>query len=458
MRVTMLGHACLLCETADSRILMDPWLSGPANFRSWWHFPEVKCDLSALPQLDYLYVSHLHDDHFHAATLKQLDKHAVVLIPRLYHKRLVEGLRIFGYDRIIELPHAQRVNLDGSTWVCCVQTGNDSLLVVGDASATMLNANDALQGNDPTITMPLLNGLANRYSFDIAFMAFGTAGAFPKCYRFEDPREAMDPWVKERAMINSFVRGALAAKAKAVVPFAGGFALLENRLMWMNDAKSTPRDAVDALKAKNATQQTYEMNPGDIWDNREGMKQIHPTIDWGTKHAMIENLRQVHSQELADIEFDDRQGPADLFGMFQQRLTRNLRSFPRLRQRMNCAVLFKVEGCPGGQWEVDLRGSQPIFRQGDSGDWEIRITLPSRLLAEVLTDPDGWETLGISYKLEMFLRKGARAKEGLLNRLMQTPSPLMLVRLLLAPRFAEFVFRRRVEFAQLCRQKLLSTS
>src|SRR5580765_4325285 len=114
MRVTMLGHACLLCETADSRILMDPWLSGPANFRSWWHFPEVKCDLSALPQLDYLYVSHLHDDHFHAATLKQLDKHAVVLIPRLYHKRLVEGLRIFGYDRIIELPHAQRVNLDGS--------------------------------------------------------------------------------------------------------------------------------------------------------------------------------------------------------------------------------------------------------------------------------------------------------------------------------------------------------
>src|SRR6266571_7552279 len=74
MRIEMLGHACLLCETEDTRILMDPWILGPANFRSWWHFPAVTRDPAELPPLDYIYVSHLHEDHFHGATLAQLDR------------------------------------------------------------------------------------------------------------------------------------------------------------------------------------------------------------------------------------------------------------------------------------------------------------------------------------------------------------------------------------------------
>src|SRR5262245_46515308 len=182
MQIAMLGHACLLCETEDLRILMDPWIVGPSNFRSWWHLPDEETDVQTLPSLDYIYVSHLHEDHFHQGTLLNLKQRPKVLVPRLYHNRLVQKLRRLGYTEILELPHAKRVKLEGSTWVCCVQTGNDSMLMIGDPSASVLNANDALQGNEPTITIPLLRELTERYSFDIAFLAFGTAGAFPKCY------------------------------------------------------------------------------------------------------------------------------------------------------------------------------------------------------------------------------------------------------------------------------------
>jgi hypothetical protein len=51
----------------------------------------------------------------------------------------------------------------------------------------------------------------------------------------------------------------------------------------------------------------------------------------------------------------------------------------------------------------------------------------------ILTDPDGWETLGISY---VDITAQALAKEGLLNRLIYTPS-LALAPLVLAPRFAD---------------------
>ena len=200
------------------------------------------------------------------------------------------------------------------------------------------------------------------------------------------------------------------------------------------------------------------MNPGDVWDSRDGLIKMHPTIDWNSRLEMIHKLQQAHAAELKQIETDEQRGSANLYDLFQSRLTQNLRSFPFLRRQMNCCVLFEVEGSPGGQWEIDLRRRSNWFRQGDSGDWLMRITIPSSLLASVLTDPDGWETLGISYKLDITMRTGALAKEGLLNRLIYTPSPFALAPLVLAPRFADFVFRRRTEFMKVVRQKLAATS
>ncbi len=458
MLIKMIGHACLLCETDDIRILMDPWISGPSNFRSWWHFPEVNFNLAELSRLDYIYISHLHNDHFHPPTLARIEQRPIILIPRLYHNRLVRRLRQMGYTKIMELPHGKRVALSPLTWVQSFQMGNDSLLVVGDSTATMLNANDCLQGNDPSVTLPLLRSLSEFRRLDIAFLAFGTAGAYPKCYRFEDPKEGMDPRLKERAMVNTFVQGAMTVKAKAVVPFAGGFALLADKLMWMNNVKSTPRDALEALWAKESNLHGFEMNPGDLWDSREGLIKVHPTLDWGRQLEMIQRLQEVHTGEVKQIETEERQGPANLYNLFQSQLTHNLCSFPFLRRRMNCSILFEVEGRPGGLWEVDLRRPYGWFREGDSGDWLMRLTIPSSILAAVLTDPDGWETLGISYKLDITMQKGAFAKEGLLNRLIHTPTPLGFARLLLAPRFAEFVLRRRREFVKIFWQKLFATA
>ncbi len=35
MRMTYLAHACILVEAAGARIVMDPWLYGPAQYHSW---------------------------------------------------------------------------------------------------------------------------------------------------------------------------------------------------------------------------------------------------------------------------------------------------------------------------------------------------------------------------------------------------------------------------------------
>ena len=82
MRVTGTGHASMRIDTAAGSILCDPWVN-PAYFASWFPFPDnSQLDWETLGQVDYLYVSHLHRDHFDAEHLKRfVSKKATVLLP-----------------------------------------------------------------------------------------------------------------------------------------------------------------------------------------------------------------------------------------------------------------------------------------------------------------------------------------------------------------------------------------
>ncbi len=82
MQVTSVGHAGFRIDTRAGSILCDPWVN-PAYFASWFPFPDNSTlDWDALGDVDYLYVSHLHRDHFDPKNLREhVNKDAVVLLP-----------------------------------------------------------------------------------------------------------------------------------------------------------------------------------------------------------------------------------------------------------------------------------------------------------------------------------------------------------------------------------------
>ena len=82
VRVTFLGHAGLFVETRFGSVLCDPWFT-PAYFGSWFPFPRNdRLDPERFARPDFLYVSHLHRDHFDPAFLaRHVDKGARVLLP-----------------------------------------------------------------------------------------------------------------------------------------------------------------------------------------------------------------------------------------------------------------------------------------------------------------------------------------------------------------------------------------
>src|SRR5437868_14034278 len=103
MRITGTGHAGMLIETAAGTILCDPWVN-PAYFASWFPFPDnADLDWDSLGDCDYLYVSHLHRDHFDAAHLtRYVSKKATVLLPEYPTSQLRDELAALGFRSFLE--------------------------------------------------------------------------------------------------------------------------------------------------------------------------------------------------------------------------------------------------------------------------------------------------------------------------------------------------------------------
>ena len=82
MRVTFLGHAGLYVETRHGSILCDPWFNS-AFFSSWFPFPSNEhLDRNVFARPDYLYISHIHEDHLDREFLREhVSKDATVILP-----------------------------------------------------------------------------------------------------------------------------------------------------------------------------------------------------------------------------------------------------------------------------------------------------------------------------------------------------------------------------------------
>ena len=114
MRITGTGHASMRFDTPAGSILCDPWVN-PAYFASWFPFPDnSQLDWEALGDCDYLYVSHLHRDHFDAANLRRfVNKKATVLLPEFPTSQLEDELREVGFTSFIKTKTNEIHTLDG---------------------------------------------------------------------------------------------------------------------------------------------------------------------------------------------------------------------------------------------------------------------------------------------------------------------------------------------------------
>ncbi|MFC9786866.1 Rieske 2Fe-2S domain-containing protein [Rhodococcus sp. NPDC127528] len=154
MQVTSVGHAGFHIQTEAGSILCDPWVN-PAYFASWFPFPDnTGLDWDALGDVDYLYVSHLHKDHFDPENLrKHVNKDATVLLPDYPVPDLRRELENLGFTKFFETQDSVKHTVTGpkgdlDVMIIALRAPadgpiGDSGLVVSDRETTCFNMNDA---------------------------------------------------------------------------------------------------------------------------------------------------------------------------------------------------------------------------------------------------------------------------------------------------------------------------
>ena len=95
MKITFYANACCVCEQDGFQLLTDPWLVDGAFIGAWYHFPPLKTKPEDLRDVDALYISHPHSDHFDRESLGVFRRDIPIVIldsERSYLQRMLHRL------------------------------------------------------------------------------------------------------------------------------------------------------------------------------------------------------------------------------------------------------------------------------------------------------------------------------------------------------------------------------
>ena len=244
MQITSVGHAGFHIQTSAGSILCDPWVN-PAYYASWFPFPDNSgLDWHKLGDCDYLYVSHLHKDHFDPRTLRDyVNKNATVLLPEYPVPDLRRELENLGFTRFFETENAVRQTLTGpkgSLDVMVIALAapadgplGDSALVVDDGDTTVFNMNDAR----PVDLEPLHQQFE---TIDVHMLQFSGAIWYPVAYDMPARAKVAFGSQKRQRGMDRCRQYIADVGASWVIPSAGPPCFLDDELRGLNDVDGDP--------------------------------------------------------------------------------------------------------------------------------------------------------------------------------------------------------------------------
>lgn len=467
MKFTILSHAGLLVEHAGVRVVCDPWLLGSCYWRSWWNFPEPDPELIADLGADFIYLTHLHWDHFHGPSLKRLFRRKTcVLVPKIPTRRMLEDLRCCGFRNTVEIPHGGSFALAPDFQLRSYQfgLGVDSGVVLAGGGTTIFNCNDA-----KFFGLPLKQILADFPRIDFLLRSHSSAGPIPYCV--ENYERLPPEMLAQNDSADQFVRCALHVGARYAIPFASNHCFLHRETIGFNGTATTPEEVArhhrQVAASVGSRTECVVMPPGSSWGDSEGFR-IQP-FDFSTRPEYIDSMLSRHGGKLTSFYAEEDRVSAD-FDSFLAYFEKMMAAVPGvIRRRALSPIVFEVRDASGRCfWRIDpavpavAEVSAPLA--GDlvfevhaavlrdcvrnrmfsvwSASKRLKIKLPAPQALSVATR---WLTFLDLYELEVFPLARNFSARSLAIRLRRWREPAELAALLLR----RALFRRPTTIASL---------
>jgi UDP-MurNAc hydroxylase len=230
---TFIGNACgIFTGSKGTRVLCDPWLVDGVFEGSWCHYPPVRTRPEDLLDVDAIYVSHLHPDHFDERFFP-FSKSTPIIVLDHGPNFLLRKIEAMGFSSIISLRDGEVGRLgeiDITMYAPFVshpfhdaEVGN----LIDSAALFECMGVKALNTNDNTPSLETCDRLVERHGrIDLAMINYNAAGPYPSCFNNLTHAQKTVEHMRVLSRNISHMRDVtLRLNPRCVLPFAGAYVL-----------------------------------------------------------------------------------------------------------------------------------------------------------------------------------------------------------------------------------------
>ncbi|HEX8286854.1 MAG TPA: MBL fold metallo-hydrolase [Pyrinomonadaceae bacterium] len=256
MEIRLVSHASVIIKS-DVTIWTDPWLNGKAFNDSWSLSPQPAFDESLYGEIDYIFISHEHPDHFHVPTLRAMPQEfksrVTILYQRNNSEKMFDAFKRLGFPKAIALPHREIIGLTEKTKVYCYQAGTmDSALAVENGGEVVLNLNDCeINAGDCSRILSDLGKV------DVVLNQFSIAG-YSGFHDYENHLPKQSRNILEKMLANH-----LDLQADVTIPFASFIYFSSEDNRYINEYSNKPQNVADFFAEKK--QKLAVLYPGETY-------------------------------------------------------------------------------------------------------------------------------------------------------------------------------------------------
>ena len=411
MKLTYFQSSSVILEHEGIKIFTDPWLIDGELYGSWSHYPPLNVKPEQFNDVDYIYLSHIHQDHFSQKTLSQMNKKILVIIHNFASKVMKNNIEKLGF-KVMELKHNQRTHLKNNVYINILAADNcdpqlcykyfgcaplevkfgstsiDTMCVIDNGDQVVVNTNDCPFDLAQTSAKIIKDFYKN---VDLLLVGYTSASAYPQCFVMSSENKDKAMSVLKQEFLSKAEKYINLFEPKYFLPFAGRYTLT-GKLAALNDYRGVTEldDAYDYFitspKIDQQKNKCIILNSEVSFDITSGItEKPYERIDVQEKNEYIKNV--LSNKEL-DYETDQEPADDELISLIEKSYQRFERKRKELRFSTETIVIIKLSNekyvtisCNGNGWKVmnekEMKDVQKF----------IKMSLDRKLLKRILLGP-----------------------------------------------------------------------
>lgn len=245
MKIEFVNHSSFIIEHSGKRIICDPWFEGAVFNNGWNLISKTKFQYEDFKNIDYIWFSHEHPDHFYPPNLKKIPEEykakITVLFQNTIDKRVIEYCKGKNFKSVIELRPDEWVELSNDFEILCEHFAEgDSWICFKGDHLTYLNTNDCgirniKEGKRIKSKVGNVDLLLTQFSY-----AYWAGNPEQTAYRQRIADEKLG-WLKLQCDLFN---------PRVVIPIASYIYFSHEENNYLNDSINTPRKVFDYVNSK----------------------------------------------------------------------------------------------------------------------------------------------------------------------------------------------------------------